>query len=273
MTTYEKNRNFLLSKRATSFPELPLDTHLCHYTDIEGLKGILESSSFWLTDKHFLNDKLEVKYSKELVVSCLNRMNFTVNITDYLHSLFIQRNDYIFSFSTEIDSIHQWNYYGGRSGYCIVYQLSNLLNTIGNSDLEMSHGQVIYDFKSQITLVEDYLKVIQEGKENKGNPEYSNFDRFEVSLRMLLGRFKQYNHCCEKEYRIIVHSRDEKVGIRNGIFTPYIQIDTSKAIPIKIIISPKLESELAIEGLNRYLKSINKSIVVESSSLQLRYNP
>ena len=270
MTTYEKSRDFIIKKRETYFPELLPDTLLCHYTDVEGLKGILELNSFWLTDKCFMNDKLEETYSKKLVVSCFNKINNSAKIDDYLHGLFNEKKDYILSFSTVIDSHSHWANYGGLDGYCIVYKLSDILNPFINNNFDMSYGLVIYEKDDQLALIQDYLKIIEKGKENMDNPEYNNFGRFEVSLRMLLSRFKQKNHESEKEYRIIIHSTDQKIRIRKGIFTPFIPVDISTAMPVKIIVGPKLEPKLAKEGLEQYLESTNKSITVENSLLVLR---
>jgi|GEM_PF-2659002 len=274
MTTYEKHKNQIKTKLSQISASLSLESSLCHYTDISGIKGILETNNLWLTDKNFMNDKLESNYSKELLISCLKERNTCITMEEcnkYLDHYFNNEIDYVFSFSTEIDAIHQWNYYGGQAGYCLVYSSSEIINAIVKNNFQVIHGLVIYDYESQKSIVQDYLSVIDEWKMNKDNPEYFNFKRFENSLRMQLGRFKQHNHSCEKEYRIIVHSKNEQIRIRNGYFIPYIEIDVSEVNPAKIIVSPKLETDLAIEGIRRYLKCINRTnIVVEPSSLQIR---
>jgi len=41
--------------------------NLWHYTNAEGLKGILENKTLWATDYRYLNDSLEFTYSKEIL--------------------------------------------------------------------------------------------------------------------------------------------------------------------------------------------------------------
>ena len=44
------------------------DTILYHYTNYEGLKGILSDQRLWFTDYKHLNDTSEIKYSKRVRV-------------------------------------------------------------------------------------------------------------------------------------------------------------------------------------------------------------
>ena len=41
----------------------------CHYTNLQGLIGIVESNELWLSDHRFLNDELEYEYGKQLALS------------------------------------------------------------------------------------------------------------------------------------------------------------------------------------------------------------
>ena len=42
-----------------------------HYTDAEGLKGILEGSIMWATDAEFVNDARELRFGRPEVVEAL----------------------------------------------------------------------------------------------------------------------------------------------------------------------------------------------------------
>ena len=58
------------------------DLDLYHYTTLEGLKGIINSRSIWFTHTSTLNDPLELKYGKQLIVNKLSEKIKDVNDTN-----------------------------------------------------------------------------------------------------------------------------------------------------------------------------------------------
>jgi len=58
-------RDFL--KRVGSYARdliygVPPDKYLFHYTDLNGLQGILSNADLWLTDSRYLNDSEEMRH-------------------------------------------------------------------------------------------------------------------------------------------------------------------------------------------------------------------
>ena len=56
-------------KRAISSPKSGL---LYHYTDVEGLKGIIERNELWASSAYFLNDSAEITYGYGLLKEVLD---------------------------------------------------------------------------------------------------------------------------------------------------------------------------------------------------------
>jgi hypothetical protein len=106
---------------------------LYHYTDADGLKGIVENGSIWFTDVRHLNDPSEFRFGLDLVkISIQNHLNENnkKSINEFLS--FSSRNldslisdvlfYYISCFSYLRDDLNQWRSYGhDGSGYCIEF--------------------------------------------------------------------------------------------------------------------------------------------------------
>lgn len=108
----EARRNHLLRSET---PEL-----IFHYTSLEGLVGIVDSRTIWLTDYAYLNDKRELTHGTDLVRDVIAEMlekEPEESILDLLQTwnTDIERNTHricIASFSADGDSLSQWRSYG-----------------------------------------------------------------------------------------------------------------------------------------------------------------
>lgn len=110
---YEKNK----------FRPEPLISTLYHYTNIEGLYGILESDSLWASNINFINDSSEYTYGISLFenVATQKRSKFKSkllcevleNITELLN--IGKENTYCASFCENKDLLSQWRGYAASS--------------------------------------------------------------------------------------------------------------------------------------------------------------
>lgn len=95
-------------------------TTVYHYTSLEGLIGIVESRSVWMTEFGYLNDRREVRYGVDLLLNTLRQMlqSATEDNVQRLLSTWIARLEgttnrvCITSFSADGDSLSQWRAYG-----------------------------------------------------------------------------------------------------------------------------------------------------------------
>ena len=101
---------------------------ICHYTNIEGFKGIVKSNEIWMTNALFVNDKMELRASLEDseifkgvqfknpefdVFKMEQQMPAPRDIADY----------YLASFSKDDNSLGQFRAYGN---YCIGFDTKKL---------------------------------------------------------------------------------------------------------------------------------------------------
>lgn len=112
-----------------------------HYTSPEGLKGIMETRTFFFTDSQFLNDFREkININDELGEFWIaSRKQYEKEFSDLLRKIRVEEYEdsgfsynfdhsetkcryFVFSLSTDSDSLTMWKYYAKNSnynGYCI----------------------------------------------------------------------------------------------------------------------------------------------------------
>ena len=114
----------------TALPDL-----LYHYTDVAGLKGIVESGTIRATDLRFLNDRAELVYG---IRSLEKDLSWPRGLsTDRVHDRVAQivKNAienalvppiWITSFSAAKDDLSQWRAYSAGGGYCLAFDREQL---------------------------------------------------------------------------------------------------------------------------------------------------
>lgn len=262
---YISQLNSLLEQ---TFKELNDDTLLYHYTDATGLFGIINSDSFWLTQREFMNDIAEPFYSQKLIESILIDKKSSFDFNEIKSRFHFWNNDFILSFSTEADSIHQWNYYAGGYGYCIAFKKNNIINCLRAKKLENTFGPVIYNQDVQRKSIELLISSI-EGLDQDSNEYVNYYYSVEKWLMSFYSLFKQNNHNCEKEVRFVVNNTTLpiKYRIRNNVIIPYISLEDLRLPIHEIWIGPKNNKGLAKSGLEKFLESKNKSVLLRNSEI------
>lgn len=97
-------------------------TIIYHYTDINGLLGMIASGKIWATHISRLNDSSEYHHGIKVVADCV-RAAMPISskpLVDKILSEFQKVETYVASYSTEHDLLSQWrSYSGGKVGYCL----------------------------------------------------------------------------------------------------------------------------------------------------------
>ncbi|MBK8568650.1 MAG: hypothetical protein IPN81_00940 [Nitrosomonadales bacterium] len=92
-------------------------TIIYHYTDINGLLGMIASGKIWATHISRLNDSSEYHHGIKVVADCV-RAAMPISskpLVDKILSEFQKVETYVASHSTEPDLLSQWrSYSGGR---------------------------------------------------------------------------------------------------------------------------------------------------------------
>jgi hypothetical protein len=118
-----------LKKRHAKFKDgLTRVDKIYHYTDFEGLRGIITSQKLWFTDYRYLNDPTELKFCKNIILNVGEMVNHNLSrdqykiLTSHFDELLSKYNVYISCFSTEANKLSLWRYYANNgTGFAIGF--------------------------------------------------------------------------------------------------------------------------------------------------------
>jgi len=217
-----------------------------HYTDINGLIGLISTGCVWATHSSRLNDSSENKLGFKLVANHVqdNLVNSSKQLLEKVLLRFQSTETYIACYSTESNLLGQWrNYTGEKVGYSLGFE-TKYMATI--DDRMPPLEQVIYNDNKAKALIDILLSRVD---------EFLNQQPFgEVEVGYLLGMIEATlsNIACiikhqkfeeEHEYRHIYQPENTKLklkrGFRNGQFglTPYVEVGfmEKNKLPLKTI--------------------------------------
>lgn len=254
-----------------------------HYTDINGLLGMLETSKIWATHVSRLNDTSEYRHGKNIVEDCI-RMDTPSSSKPLINKILSEYREaetYIASYSTEFDLLSQWrSYSGAKVGYCLGLSTDGIA-TIDDSTPLLE--PVIYDESVARQVISRILISVD---------EYLQGNQFgEVEVGYLLGivgstlanlacTIKHSTFSEENEYRQFYQSDTTslklEIKFRNGNFglTPYVEFPFKESgrLPLSsITIGPCFDKELEMNVVKMLLEKYSyKNIDVLVSEIPLR---
>jgi hypothetical protein len=123
--------NFLTEEH----PFFSAPEYIYHYTGIEGLRGIIEKKTIWLSHSKCLNDSSEIKHGVDMFTKAFKACDHSYPKRDHLTKMLMKLMEflihgsedkkcppldtYISSFSKHKDSLDQWRSYCPARGYSI----------------------------------------------------------------------------------------------------------------------------------------------------------
>ena len=151
-----------LISELTDFPEDPLPAELFHYTNQDGLLGIIKDKVFWTTKITCLNDSSEYflafKIAKSILENHAENREFDTGKVHYLldEMSSFQNNIYVGSFSEKGDLLSQWRAYGSStSGYALGFNCEKLVEIARSQGFHLS--KCIYDRKIQEKIIGELI--------------------------------------------------------------------------------------------------------------------
>lgn len=206
------------------FADPPTKT-LFHYTSLQGLLGIVESRSLWLTEVHYLNDAAELRHLADLMDSMIRRRLETNTRDD--QSILLQLSEwlklrmshgpliFVGSFSEEGNLLSQWRGYCPHGkGVSIGFYPDSLVDCAGKQGYQV--GRCIYDSDSQHRVAERVLDAMltlasAQGPSNEKHPTQSYYDAFAEAEPIFIKIAALIKHGAfheENEWRLVspVHS-------------------------------------------------------------------
>lgn len=270
---------------------------LFHYTDLSGLKGILESKSLWATNLYFLNDRNEaihgflcfentVKYLDENIVSQKKKELLLNALAMYKGEMDKEgstpgKNIYNISFCLDSDKLSQWRGYGSHQGVCIEFDKDKLISSIKSTGLDFKHDVVNYSSENSTVEMNHRINSFFE-KININPQDIDNGLAWWVSSYVLISQvtpfFKNEGFSEENEYRFIFTPKSKMKDVKfrvnaNGLI-PYmnIGIKEDEVLPIKrIIVGPAKDPDFIINGIKMLLiKCEYENVSIEYSKVPYR---
>jgi len=266
-----------------------------HYTNIQGLEGIIKSKSFWMTDFKYMNDYKEIIHGLELVdniVRDLEKYNKYEEKEEYFNiwkkfiKKGIKKRICISCFSADDgDSLSQWRGYGNNGAGISIGLKSN--SSFWNYNPLALLKKVIYDTNEQKKIIENimhtYLIVSDWGDKNEKvflNPKKMAKSCI-TSIYEHITYFKDNSFEDEKEVRWVYKSDnsylkmaklkkpEKEFRISENKIIPYLSsnnIPESKSkylptqkrdtLPIEdIVVGPQKDADLIVSGIKELLKA------------------
>ncbi|MFS6814982.1 DUF2971 domain-containing protein [Citrobacter meridianamericanus] len=236
-----------------------------HYTDLNGLQGIVSNNELWATNIYFLNDRVELRHGLKCYLNALDtyREEVSPEVRDKIINLINRVSEaanlpfYSISFSRVVDQLSQWRGYGKESGVCIEFDEDYLHYVLQGCGFYIQRSEVDYIGEDAHEEIWDLIKKFSpvEHLELAFGDDSKNVNSHSLMLlRGLVAFMKHEGFSEEEEYRFVFTPKgsDLKVKFRvtNNGYVPYIVLKGSDALPIKnVYIGPVKEREQIKNGI------------------------
>lgn len=247
-----------------------------HYTNADGLIGIVNSKQLWATKIQYLDDKSELIHAFSVTESIIHRIKRETN-NDHIKKL-LERipadfervehvNVFVFSFSYVPDLLSQWRAYCPDGGYALGFDPRVLEKLAAGQGFKFV--KCVYNEKEQKSIVEhilkDYLSSFQEKLKTAKNEEEkdrlikdSSLQAVEI-LTSVSPKFKHPSFMEEQEFRLVSElkaSTEKAINCRNkqNLVIPYYEFalenDEIQFKVEQIVIGPGLPIELTMDSVS-----------------------
>lgn len=241
--------------------------HIYHYTNLDGLFGILDSNEFWLSDVRFMNDPSD---SGDYVINLINEIieeedkdtYKSHNLSSFIYFLkekIKQEIRLVACFSTSVDKLSQWRAYGGKEiNYCL--EIDPLL-FFKSLPVEFYVWHIEYDKQIQKNLISEVFKsstkLILEGKYTKEEDDVFMKELI-ITLSLLTQNFKHPKYFEEDEFRLTYADtfdieKNYTFRKNNGFVVPFKNFKFDKKSIKRIFVENKADAQLAKLSLEKFL--------------------
>ena len=279
---------------------------LWHYTDANGLYGIISSSRLGFGDARFLNDRTERIYGEQLLdrvfdeVVAADSSGITQQFRELVRVLRLPDRLYVCSLSETKESISQWQRYGADgAGYCIGFSRRHLDDLLDED--QISREVMMYQEDAQMKLLREavvsgldqYRRV--RGTEQEPRSGYYEYLFTDMDIDAAVLQMKNPFFHDEQEWRYFFRSDEdedevlddetetadddeapdvrEQFAVRGAYVKPYVELprargDVAERLPVVgVVCGPKLDGDLAVPTVGRFLRSCGYRVPVEHSKL------
>lgn len=278
-------------------PEHP--QHLFHFTDLQGMVGILETHTLWATLATALSDQSEVSYGLSRARQLIQRGDapgdaaFLQTIERFLDpqnspaAFRLEWRTFIISFCARADLALQWLHYG-RAGSGVALALD--ANRIQKKPFDLV--QVLYEEVRQDLLIHSIIKAafdcLQHHVGGLSQSEVQSLEAVAAHLTaqriwMAAPRLKSHAFADEREWRLITYdlsgervprSPDPRLPTRYRIVArrvvPYLELRYETLPVTEAILGAALLMQPQDPGLTMLVESTNAGMLITRSQVPVR---
>lgn len=213
----------------------PLPESLYHYTNVNGLTGILSSESIWATNARYLNDTSELNYGRMLVSRVVSErvellsghtQKWLAEFADLVHHAFDTTETYVACFCEREDLLSQWRAYGSSRGFALGFTAARLSQLVPNGLFRVEYDKAEQEraVGKTITAHVKRFDAAVAARALDQLPWISG--ALAVALALWVVVFKHPSFAEEKEWRMCPIVPSSKVRVRSdgGWLRPYMEI-------------------------------------------------
>jgi hypothetical protein len=264
-----------------------------HYTDLNGLKGIVENKDLWLTNSRYSNDDEEMIHGLEVVREVITeqlsapataaRKKFLERVSKTLEAPSAE-GVYICCFCQASNLLSQWRGYGANgTGVCLEFDPGGFSFITGPDSPPrglVRLWSVFYKRETQRHIVQQALDFgFNTNKVDSAEQARKACD----AILFFIPTFKNADFAEEKEIRLIFTPNPDFASqpdfrISRGMLTPYYSLQTLAAaatprlLPLtKILIGPSRHKSVNLESARMLLNKTNcQDVEIEYSKTPYR---
>lgn len=247
---------------------------LYHYTAVEGLKGILDSGSLWVTQIQYMNDSKEFGHAVDIALELIKRRKVSAS-TQLAKFYSVMENTlyssngartFIFSMTENPDQLSQWRGYCGLGGYSIGFNKSALQELCSSSNFRLE--KCVYDDSEKERVIGEVIDgAVDYFNSQNGRDDYDVIEhesKFYGRFLKIGSTMKHSSFVEEQEWRLIGGpfpwtDQQSQWRTRDGVLLPYYEVklerDADGYLPVsEVYIGPCKERQLAADSLHVYMQ-------------------
>jgi Protein of unknown function (DUF2971) len=280
---------------------------LYHYTNVEGLVGILNSGSIHFTNNRFLNDEWEGKYLYKILDELIEedkQYKIVKTLCNTLFNDFMFKHDfYISSFCQKPDLLTMWNRYTNGNGVCLEFEMPSSAKTIAKLNKiidEISLIKVTYNYKknkNSIKKIADEIRLLLAKIYESNIDKFKNEDRDVIQIGKILFNeaanpfiklfidsafMKHHAYKDEVEYRFAMTESVSPKFIKDnvaqkisnkGVLIEYVPIKFDIQKVLKSVLLHPASEKAHLDGITCFIKRKfpNLNIEVTKSNIPFRF--
>jgi hypothetical protein len=266
---------------------------LFHYTSTEGLVGIINKKTFFLSDMMASTDQTEIRYGFDIVKQVLKEcesddlVNYLL-VGYYLETFGLGKDMFVYAvcFCDEDDALTQWRGYSPAGGFAIGVDFKGLKQEAAERD-GFYLRRMVYALDGQRDIVRRIINCgktlfpkVRAAANGRQDTQLLNGFATAVAVRLFKSSllFKHKAFSSEREWRFFTVETDEtmrhnpsRFRTRGNAIIPYIELsfDSEPTLIRQIRCSPGVWSGSALYGVKRLAKSLGDHVQVTQSELPL----